>query len=434
MSITLLAISAATFLVEATAKHLLGKGLDKLFSEDEFQIELNKVIENTLSEYKFNFSIKSEEGKIPFYDSQLVINELLKISLFKEDGDVEKIISELNKSNIITPNNTQISELLNIFYSKIQENEKLKLLKIEANYKTEIFSISQAIRQLNSSVNTTISQISTDLTSEWKRQLDVYKDNLQQFKPKTALSLLIKLETAIKESDTFVSDKIDSKLHYLKALCYSILLDATNANKEYLYCYSKDSNFSVYKEKVALVYYNLNNPHKANELAGEIVQIDFDNPIANFILSMDDNENIFYNNIKLMPEYIRRNKTFKYLILKHIQKQMNGLIPLQQFLIDDNNITTTESVNFDNFHTCIYNVENAINVYITSNLYINFKERTKSCPILELIYNECKNISEAIKDSEVEDLYKGVYFWYYLADYIVNDNKDSLVSAKSHLM
>lgn len=432
--ITTLALGAAKFLVESTANHFLGKGLDKIFSKDEFQEELRKVIVESLSEYEEKYPIQNEDGKFPFYQSSVIINELFKIRLFKEDGDIDKIIIELKQNNnIIYPNDKQMSDLLDIFFAKTQENNKLRKLNIESNYKSEIFEISKTIQDVKSTLTSVISEISTCLTEEWKRQLNVYKNSIEQFKPKTALDLLDKLEIAIKESGNVVSPNIHSKLHYLKALCYELLLEIQNAQKEYLKCYSKDDENTIYKEKAAFVYYSLENFKKAQELADEIIQIDFNNPFANFILSISNYEITFINNIKNKPEYIRKNETFIYLILNYILKKDRKLISLHDFLLDSFNSPQPVSVNYGNFFSSIHNIEYAYYVYFSSGLFMKFNERTKSSPLLEFIHNQCKEIIKTLKDTEVEGLYKGLFYWYFISDYIVNDNSESLVLAKTYL-
>jgi hypothetical protein len=431
--ITTLALVAAKFIAEGTASHFLGKGLDKLFSKDEFQSELQKVINETLSDFESKCPIENETGKFPFYHSQIILNELLKIRIFTENGDKIKIIDELQKNdNIITPTESQISDLLDIFYTKIQNNAKLKQLNIEANYKSEIFEISRSIQQFESSLNNTISKISTDLTLEWRRELDVYKENLEQFKPLTALGLLNKLDTAIMESDNFVSDKISSKLHYLKALCHEILMDTTNFQKEFLHSYEKDSTNPAYKEKAVYVYYLREDMQKSRDLAAEIIRTDIDNPVANFILSIDDNEVIFYNNVKQKPNYIRKNSTFKHLTLLYFQKKK--IIPsIIELLINDLETDLTNSLDFNNFLEYAYEIGYAIYTYITSFSYFDYNKRMQSTPIAEYIYQASKKVTTAIKDTEIEKKYQGLFFWWHLSDYIVNDNVDSLLSAKQYL-
>lgn len=46
----------------------------------------------------------------------------------------------------------------------------------------------------------------------------VYKDEIEDFKPKTVLKLLNKLEGSILDSDFTLNPKNGAKLHYLKGL------------------------------------------------------------------------------------------------------------------------------------------------------------------------------------------------------------------------
>lgn len=432
---TALAWGVVTFFAEGFGSYKLNEKLNKVFSsQKEFKQELYQVILATLTEYEERYPVTGEDDQFPFYHSQAIINELLKYRLFGSGTDLDHLIEEFKKNDrIIIPSKSELETFLNLFYEHVQGNIKLRNLEIEQGFKEEIYRISAKLDQLTFSFQNTLVSMEPSLKEEWKRQLEAYKENIEKFRPQTALELLKKLETAIVESEYKVNEKFYSKLHYLKARCYELLTKFPEARKEYIFSYKKDPDNLNYKERAAYAYYKSGKTEEAIRLAKELAEFDDDNPVAYFILLFENKEGTVYEKIKILPDYIRKNNKFKFLILAYVRDHENGPAELREYLIREFAIEPVGQLSLDNFYTCVLNVEYANYVYIQNDLRFEFTKRTAKSPEWEIIYGETQKLVAVLKGSEVEDICQGVSFLYCVADYVVNDHQEQLLEAKRYL-
>jgi len=142
------------FISKTIAGYAIKKGLDHLLSEDResFEKRLSGVIHGTIEEFKDKNLIQdSRDGKFPFYESQVMTNELLMYRFFGNERypfNNETIKSELRKNpNILPPTEDQLASFFDIFTQNVEKDGELKICKINENYKAENFNISDAISE-----------------------------------------------------------------------------------------------------------------------------------------------------------------------------------------------------------------------------------------------------------------------------------------------
>ena len=63
------------FIASPIIGYAINKGLDHVFKKkpETYRLKLGRVIDNTIEAYSKNHYIKEEEGKFPFYKSQIII-------------------------------------------------------------------------------------------------------------------------------------------------------------------------------------------------------------------------------------------------------------------------------------------------------------------------------------------------------------------------
>ena len=234
-------MSIIAAVVNGTIGYFVKRGWDKILSEEDYRDELNHIISRTIDEYANIRPVEGTHDTFPFYQSQVILDELVKLGIADRNEDSEKKIeAELAKNeHIIPPKRGELRLFLDLFYANCTKSEKIKLLHIEAFYKEEVFIISQKIDRLQNTVDKITTVITEGIKAEWKRQLEVYKEELVRCKPKTALVLLEKLEETIRESEAKLPPQVMAKLHHLKALCYEMMRDKAYV-REYHESYKLD--------------------------------------------------------------------------------------------------------------------------------------------------------------------------------------------------
>ncbi len=146
-----------TAILGSAAKTAAGKlgswGYTKVTESNvtEYESELYHIIYKTIEDFGKDYPIK-ETDKIPFYTSQVILDELLK---FRFTQKLDKTIIEkeiLKDTRIIPPIDNQLELFFGIFDSHIKESKILYDLNIKYNYKEEIFHVSSEINKLQNDI------------------------------------------------------------------------------------------------------------------------------------------------------------------------------------------------------------------------------------------------------------------------------------------
>lgn len=130
--------------------------LKKLFfPEKKYKNHLIKIIRETIKEHAEFYPYTTNDNKFPFYHSQILFEELNKYLLFKTQAPNSNVIIEKfsKNTNIIIPTNEELNQFYYLFSSKIKEDNKLKFLFIDENYKSKIFELSQDLKRIESKID-----------------------------------------------------------------------------------------------------------------------------------------------------------------------------------------------------------------------------------------------------------------------------------------
>lgn len=419
-------------IIRGTIGYFVKRGWDKILTEDEYCEELNHIISATIEEFADIRPVESTHDTFPFYQSQIIINELVKLGVEESDEDtVRNIEEELEKNeHIIKPKPGDLRLFLDLFYANCTKNEKIKQLHIEKFYKEEVFIISQKIDRLQNSVDQIAILLRESLKTEWKRQFDVYKKELTKYKPKTALELLEKLDETIRESGNEFPNSIMAKLHQMKALCYEMMRDKKYDN-EYHMCYVMDNKNVQYMEHETIWLLYKKKKDEAIALAKSIKERDEDNPTALFVLSFDENRENFGQNLNALPQYVKKSARLLSLVYQYIvnRQVITATDPLICFLIDNYERQEDVCDDFAHFMENHRRMEYVQFVYIITTHQYFFDKRMTSTPQMEEIYSLSSVLAKQMRGTEIEALFPEVYFFEGLSGYIVKDIKEGLINA-----
>ena len=325
-------------IVSGTIGYFVKRGWDKILTEDVYRDELNHIISSTIDAYAAIRPVESTHDTFPFYQSQAIINELVKLGIAESDEDADKKIEEelAKNEHIIQPKPGDLRLFLDLFYANCTKNEKIQLLHIEKFYKEEVFIISQKIDRLQNSFDLLARQLGNGLKLEWKRQIEVYKEEISRCKPKTALELLEKLIETIKESETGISDSMMAKLHHMKALCYEMMRNKKYI-AEYHESYMLDNHNMQYLEREAVRLLYKKDIDGAESIASIIKEQDEDNPTALFVLCYDTDRQKFCDRLKELPPYVGKSTSLLSLVFQYVVSgiSISATDPLIVFLVDN---------------------------------------------------------------------------------------------------
>ncbi len=142
-----------TSVAQSLATKLVSLGYNKITKTNitEYESELCDIIDKTVEEFEKENPIK-ETDKIPFYTSQLLLDEFLKFR-FTVEMDLKLVEQEfIRDERIINPTEKELKLFFQIFDNNIKKSKKLHDLNIVCNYKEEVFNISAEIKNIQTAL------------------------------------------------------------------------------------------------------------------------------------------------------------------------------------------------------------------------------------------------------------------------------------------
>ena len=421
-------------------KQLLHWGYKKVTdnSNDEYTQELSEIINAAIKEYENKFPIE-ETDKIPFFKSEVLLQEFLKFRFHDKELD-KRVIEEAigNDPRIIMPKPEELETFYTGFMEAVQASEKLKDLDISVNYKEEIFNIRPYLLDFRNELTETIegmkreissSKVSIQLINEWKRQLDEIVENLMAFKAKTALQRLESLEKAISEQD-ISNDLLFSKLLGLQADALGLLngidrsLEKDRQAKLFIRIHKLSPRNLTAKANAALAYLTLEEKVIAKKMADEILQEDEFNLGAWLTICFVADSN-FKDVISSIPVSLKKNYEFKLNIYRWLasKKYINSSYELKDmgFSVD---ITMPEPfiVSYKNLHyaqlTGLYLINNYFSKHPTILPVLQFPQ-IKENPEVEYAFKVFEACQEKTRGTEICEIYLYFEFYYHLLRFVI---------------
>lgn len=242
------------------AKKIMDAGFDgvknslHLGYEEKLRFTILQTLETCEAK---NLSIGIADKK-PFYFSDIAFQYLMGFVLFAKplpQEPLRQLLEEDGRFEI--PNENQVQDFFDIFYSFAQNDSELAKLFIDENYKARIFEISQSLETLHpklDSLTTSVEALRDKVTNpqylDWIKQI---KADILAFKPLTAVQHLEKLEYSMA-----ALGRIDSTIHaqilLLKGMCFYEQNEFEKGEEAYLEAWSKDPSEISIMEKALRVF------------------------------------------------------------------------------------------------------------------------------------------------------------------------------------
>ncbi|ACD91285.1 conserved hypothetical protein [Chlorobium limicola DSM 245] len=163
VSITIITYVSLKFVDQFLKEEGYGRLKKFFFPAKKYQNRLVKIIYETVEEFEKIKTIETASNKFPFYNSQILFDELNKYILFNNSQTDYSSVIELLKTNtnILTPSTSELEAFYDIFTYKIKKDNYLKKLFIEENYKTKIFDLGESLIRIERKIDTISSTVQT---------------------------------------------------------------------------------------------------------------------------------------------------------------------------------------------------------------------------------------------------------------------------------
>ncbi|MFW6002612.1 MAG: PIN domain-containing protein, partial [archaeon] len=331
----------------------------------------------------------------------------------------------------------ELFSFFSIFQETLAEHQEaylfLKDIKDVERYKREVEllkSIRDSLSDLNEKVDFLRSKLLSNelgLDKEWSRQLEIYKESIHQYKPKTALHLITQLDHSFLLNDIKPSQAIKAATEFLKGQCHELIGNSEDMHSAYIKAYNLESTTLVYKEKASYAYVHKDAFEKANELADSIIVDDEYNPIA-WAVKVISSELDLISILERVPEPVLENLNFKRIVFLYTRFRYAPSVIDEVFKrfsiipeIDDN-----EPISFNNYKIKLFFIEVLFNE-LYQTFYFDFnKPFVGDINIVKSLKPLMEELIEHFKDSEIFDNFNVIRFYNEYFNFILNSDNSAV--------
>jgi len=198
--------NGCTFLVgqiiDFTAQKGIEKIVTKVFPKDSYANELTRIIYKTIEEFETKYPAIKDGNKFPFYHSQILLEHYSMYVLFNEEKQPKEVLKNELKTNpnIIEPSNEQLESFFELFKTNANNNEYLKKLFVEENYKARIFDISKNLQLIDKKIDSVLDSL---------KKLEILKPTKSKFRVNAEKFVLPSFELLEADYYFFLPEEIE---------------------------------------------------------------------------------------------------------------------------------------------------------------------------------------------------------------------------------
>jgi len=162
------AVSIGLYIGDKLAEKIIQDKFSKWMEKfsNPLKEKLSAIIEKTQNEFLVKYpKLKNyEKGQVPFWGSQIIIDKFLEYRYYGKEDFSEAFEKLKTNENIVLPTIEELKDIINIFVSIAEKDEKLKEIEREIGYKEEIYKISENVSKISNQI------------SKLDNKLDFYKE------------------------------------------------------------------------------------------------------------------------------------------------------------------------------------------------------------------------------------------------------------------
>ncbi|MGQ1947964.1 hypothetical protein ACT3CD_12785 [Geofilum sp. OHC36d9] len=323
----------------------------------------------------------------------------------------------------------------NAAYHYIKEIKDLERYRNEASFLSSIKdTVEDTNKKLTDFIENNLPESSNLLEEEWKRQLLIYKESISNFKPKTALNLLLKLEESFVFNNVTPSDSLLSYIEFLKAQCYELIGKAKEMYQSYIKANRLNSATIQIKEKACYSYSKTEEKEKSNNLIEEILKYDEFNSVAWAVKIILNEGKDLESLILETPPMVRTNWNFKRLVYLNI---LNGSDFAYQMKIFNKyeflNVSYDEEepLTLTNYKKALFVIEIALSQLLRAHFIEFTRNHTDDLGFIKYTNRILGHFLKEMSKSEIIANYKTVEFCYYFTEFVLTESRESVLKMKS---
>ena len=272
-----------------------------------------------------------------------------------------------------------------------------------------------------------------EIEPQWQDRLNAYIATLQQFKPKTALSLLEKLEASFASCAKKPSQEFRSLISFQKGMCYRFLDERKKMCECFITAYNENATVLEFEEQAALSYFKIEDTTKANELADKLLLKNEYNTIAWYIKFLSTTPYDFNS----IPAFVRQNIMFQYMLYNYfnVKNIYEYISQMKVFsMLPDIKNYNPQDVTIANFDENIFYLNVFFADYIHNYFFSFCTLNEGDIEILKILKVLLGKILSKIEGSELEKEYGTLFLLNAYVEYILIKDARYIPEMRNHYL
>lgn len=393
-------------------------------SQGTVEKEIKKAFEKALKQWTPNTSIRIDfrEALRSKLERNVTTPEaIMDLQSSAEDKFEKDFYIEFEKA---------IAEFTTAF-NYLKEVKDLERFKAEIEKLTNIQKIVEDTnKKVGQLLENSLPSSNISLEAEWKRQIALYREDIEQLKPKSSLKHLKALEESFKVNDIQPSKLLRSYLEFSKAQCYDLLGKNKEASQSFIKANKLNPIPLEIKEKASISYTNLDQPKESLELANEILNDEEHNPIAWAVKVILSDEPNLEKRFEIVPSIVKKDCTFQRIVyFKTItDAKVQNKIPVYQdngFLKEVTDYSKSP-LTYGNYKDTVFFIETILQQWL-STIYFDFIFGSTQDPTtLGKIQQILSDFLDQLSSTEIEVHMNTYRFFNYYLNYLLNGTPHAL--------
>lgn len=260
------------------------------------------------------------------------------------------------------------------------------------------------------------------LKEEWFKQILIYKNLLNEYKPKTALQLVEALEERLNESNLSSNSVLKSEIEYLKGLCLEMIKDRVkDAYKSFILAYELNSNKEAFKERACIAYYMTEDYDEAQVLANNILSTNSLNEFASAIIVLLDSKGI-PEAIDSVSKIVFENRDFNRIIYLNTRNKSEFIILISRYpnLVQDGVTLALLESTHQNYKNNQYIIEIALARFLREYKILFHTIDYDNSEVLSSTHNILTEFMALLQNSEIKENYIQIDFFRIFTGYLIS--------------
>ncbi|MBK7130254.1 MAG: hypothetical protein IPH66_12960 [Crocinitomicaceae bacterium] len=396
--------------------------------QGEVKYQMKKAYKKALKLWSPNVWIRwRNQNRIKLYFTELFENPDQQINVHLENTELQRFFEKYNEALAQFP-----SAYAHVKDIKDEARFKIVIRHFQ-NIERKIDVLDDGQKKMMDYLEKNLINSDKKLEIEWRRQLSVYRESMEKFKPQTALDLLNELNNSFVINNTNPHHTIKASIEFLKAQCYGMLGD-TAVYRAFINAHKLDATSKLFKEWACFGYAKIGELNESKRLIDEILAEDNLNLMAWVVKVIISTTDDLRKELMAVPKIVIEKMDFKRILYFNTRSNPQFLDLLEAYqkfaIIPELSEYNDETLTFSTYKTKMFLITTAVTKILQTTGFDLNRPYIGNIELLRQVKPTLDKFLDDIKDSEIGLDFQLFELFRHYIDFIILKQKESALKMK----